>query len=191
MKREQHGMTNTREYRAWTDMRTRCNNSRSSSFAHYGGRGIKVCSAWDSFLKFLADMGPLPSPDHTLERNDVNGNYEPLNCRWATRAEQAANKRTTVLVCVNGETKRLPELAASVGLSHSGMWLRVKLGAADLARGSKRKGWVTFNGTTDTYQGWYRRTGIKPSTIAMRLTKYGWPIEKALTQGASPCARTN
>jgi hypothetical protein len=190
VKRERHGMTDTPEYRVWSDMRSRCNNPRATAFADYGGRGIQCCKAWSSFTRFIADMGQRPTPAHTLERNDVNGHYEPRNCRWATRAEQAANKRNTIRVTHQGVIRRVPELAAQAGLSTSAMWLRVKRGAADLTRGSKRRGWITFNGVTDTYDGWSRRTGIKPSTIAMRLTKYGWPLDKALTQGASLCAST-
>lgn len=176
--REQHRMTNTPEYRAWTDMRTRCNNSHATGFENYGGRGIRCCDAWNSFSRFYADMGAKPSPEMTLERKDCNGNYEPGNCKWATRAEQAANKRNTIRV--NG--RRIPELAAAAGLTPSGMFLRVKRGS-DLSRGSVRRGWITFNGVTDTYAGWSARTGIKPSTIAMRLNTYGWSLERALTQG--------
>ncbi|PWC10508.1 hypothetical protein [Brenneria corticis] len=185
MKREQHGMTNMPEYRVWTDMRTRCNNPHSTEFENYGGCGISVCAAWDSFSQFYSDMGPRPSSVHTIERRDVNGNYEPSKCCWVTRAEQAANKRNTIRVEVDGRSQRVPELASQAGLTVSGMWLRVKNGAADLGRGSKRNGWLTFNGVTDTYAGWSRRTGIKASTIAMRITKYGWPVQKALTQGVS------
>ncbi len=190
MKREQHRMTNTPEYRVWSDMRSRCRNPRATSFENYGGRGIKCCAAWDSFTQFLSDMGVRPTPNHTLERNDVNGNYEPSNCRWATRAEQAANKRNTILVKTDGAVSRIPELASAAGLSRSGMWLRVKQSQPNLARGSKRNGWVTFDGITDTYAGWSKRTGIKASTLAMRLNKYGWPAHRAFTEGASLCAST-
>ena len=191
MKREQHRMTNTPEYRAWSDMRSRCNNPKATGYGDYGGRGIKCCAAWDSFLAFYADMGRKPSADHSIERMDVNGPYGPQNCRWATKAEQAANKRNTVYVQTPGGPKRIPELAATSPLTSAGIRARVKAGRANDPRGPQRSGWFTLNGVTDTMVGWSRRTGIKASTIAMRLTKYRWPIEKALTKGATQCAPSN
>ena len=81
------------EYRSWTSMRARCNYSGARGFMDYGGRGISVCERWNSFELFLADMGPKPSPQHSIDRIDPDGDYEPGNCRWATSKEQATNKR--------------------------------------------------------------------------------------------------
>lgn len=79
-------------YDIWVLMRQRCNNPRATSYAHYGGRGIKVCERWSSYEAFLQDMGERPE-GLTLDREDVDGNYEPSNCRWATWQVQNTNKR--------------------------------------------------------------------------------------------------
>lgn len=93
-----HGMNKTPEHRAWSSMIQRCTNDKQDSWEDYGGRGIRVCERWiRNFEAFFADMGPRPSPMHTLDRKDANGNYEPGNCRWATRAQQAHTRRSTVL----------------------------------------------------------------------------------------------
>lgn len=91
-----HGKSETREYRVWADMMQRCSNPKNARYADYGGRGIKVCKRWKegfAFANFLKDMGPRPSTQHSIDRINNDGNYEPSNCQWATRSQQQNNKR--------------------------------------------------------------------------------------------------
>lgn len=84
------------EYEAWHAMKQRCLNPKHKSYHRYGGRGITICDRWrDSFEAFLADMGPRPSADLSIDRIDNDGNYEPSNCRWTTRQVQMSNRSCT------------------------------------------------------------------------------------------------
>lgn len=81
------------EYAAWASMHERCNNPRRKEYKDYGGRGIKVCERWSSFVAFFTDLGIKPFESASLERQNNDGNYEPDNCKWATKREQALNRR--------------------------------------------------------------------------------------------------
>jgi|GEM_PF-1342758 len=90
--RTTHGLSKTPEYRVWASMWQRCSNPNNLRYNRYGERGIGICERWEKFENFLADMGPRPSKGHSIDRKDNEGNYEPSNCRWATRSEQQKNK---------------------------------------------------------------------------------------------------
>lgn len=117
------------EYRAWCAMRARCYHRTHRHYANYGGRGIVVCERWrESFANFYADMGPKPSPQHSIDRIDSNGNYEPENCRWATRAEQNRNSRHNHLITFNGETLCLTAWAERIGIKRATLDDRLRSG---------------------------------------------------------------
>lgn len=113
-----HGATRTKEYRAWSQLKSRCFNPNNRRYVLYGGRGITVCARWrDSFENFLADVGPAPSPKHSLDRIANDGNYEPGNCRWATTTEQARNTRANAIVSHGGRPLPISEWAALYDIS--------------------------------------------------------------------------
>lgn len=127
--RTTHGMKGTSEYNAWANMLQRCGNPNHPDYQEYGGRGIYVCDRWrESFETFYADMGPRPSDQHTLERQDVNAGYYPGNCLWATWDVQGSNKRNSVFYTVDGETYTQSQLARKVGMSVQTLAARLKSG---------------------------------------------------------------
>lgn len=111
-----HGMKGTPEYRCWVAMVSRCENKNVERYPSYGGRGITVCERWRaSFENFYSDMGPRPSTEHSIDRVDVDGNYEPSNCRWATKKEQANNARQNIKVVIGGRTLSLQDAIVAAG----------------------------------------------------------------------------
>lgn len=122
-----HGKYDTPVYRTWLAMKGRCLRSTHTAYPDYGGRGIGICDRWkESFENFHADMGDPPGPGYSIERNDVNGNYEPGNCKWATVREQRRNTRSTVRLTYNGVTKSLAEWAEETGLHRTTIATRLR-----------------------------------------------------------------
>ena len=116
------------ERRSWDAMWKRCTKDGHKNFNNYGGRGIKVCDDWKNFYVFLFDMGPRPSLDYSIERIDVNGDYEPGNCKWATKAEQDRNKRNNVYVEYEGERVLLMDVVAKLGVDRGIVYGRLRSG---------------------------------------------------------------
>ena len=113
-----HHMSNSPEHRIWVGIRKRCTNPKDTGFHLYGGRGVKICDRWDDFKNFYEDLGPRPSPQHSIDRINVNGNYEPGNCRWATPLEQGHNTRTARHVTYIGKEYTIRKFAATIGHSY-------------------------------------------------------------------------
>ena len=125
----------TPEYMAWQNMIGRCEYQNYIGYSQYGGRGITVCPRWrhgedgrSGFGCFLLDMGSRPSDRHSLDRMDVNGNYEPTNCRWATQAEQDSNRRNNVWIVVSGERMLLSHAMVRFGVKRTSFYRMLSAG---------------------------------------------------------------
>lgn len=115
---KRHGLSRTAEHKCWQGIISRCCVPTDPHYENYGARGIRMCERWrQSFETFMEDMGPRPSPAHSIDRIDNDGHYEPGNCRWATMAEQSLNKRNTRYVTAFGRTQPLSAWAAERGMS--------------------------------------------------------------------------
>ncbi|WP_405461614.1 hypothetical protein OG786_29325 [Streptomyces sp. NBC_00101] len=128
-----HGQHNTPLYNSWKCMIHRCGSPSDKDYANYGGRGIAVSDRWREsngrgFLNFVADMGLTYEPGLTIDRIDVNGNYEPDNCRWATPSEQTRGRRITRRVTFRGETKPIAEWCEEMGIRLGTVKLRLARG---------------------------------------------------------------
>jgi len=123
-----HGRQPRDVFRIWTLMRNRCLNPNSATWSSYGGRGIKICERWSSFVAFRDDMGSRPSPLHSVERIDNDKGYYPENCRWATKKEQARNRRSSRLITAFGKTLTLAEWADTAPASYGAIKQRLNAG---------------------------------------------------------------
>lgn len=129
---ERHGDRNSPEYKAWCEMRARCSLETNAGFKYYGARGISVCRRWDeSYLNFLADIGRRPSSSYSLDRRDNSGDYCPENCRWATKSEQARNRRSNTWIYVNGERMLLCEASYVLGVKRTTLSQRLRTKGTD------------------------------------------------------------
>lgn len=155
-------------------MHQRCSNPQHENFKHYGGRGIKVCERWKSFEAFMEDMGPRPTLGHSIERKQVNGDYEPSNCYWATQREQMRNIRNNVKVEIGGEERLLIDECERRGIPYQTAYMRLRRGMAPeqaLSVGHFPKGgWRVTEPTamnTSGFRGVSRKRGRWRATIVI------------------------
>lgn len=123
-----HGMTNSSEWNAWARMKQRCYDPKTPGFERYGGRGVKMCERWQNFENFFADMGEKPTPEHSIDRIDNDGDYEPSNCRWATCQQQQRNRRDNIVVTHDGKTQCVSAWAEEYGICHHVLGMRLRRG---------------------------------------------------------------
>lgn len=125
--RKSHGMTNTKLYTIWQNMKHRCNDSKNIMYKNYGGRGIRVCEEWMSgfepFMEWAFDNGYVEGL--SIERVDVNGNYEPCNCKWITKKEQYLNRTDSHKITAFGKTQTLKEWSDEVGIKFDTLERRI------------------------------------------------------------------
>jgi hypothetical protein len=179
-----HGRSRTPEYSSWCQMIDRCDNPACKAYPRYGGRGIRICDRWrHDFSAFYADMGPRPSPQHSIDRLDGTRGYEPLNCRWATAREQRENQLRNRPLTHNGESLLISQWARRLRIRSHTIWKRLQLGwtvAQALSPDVRQERFLTLRDRTQSFAAWCRELGMGPKTLEHRL-EAGWSVERALT----------
>lgn len=182
----------TVEYLTWSRMIARCENPKTRNFDLYGGRGIRVCTRWrNSFEAFFEDMGPRP-PRHSIDRIDVNGDYEQSNCRWTTMTVQSRNRRNNRWLEYRGERRVLSDWATILGIGKQLLRWRLQNGWSveraletplqPIAKGEARNEldsrWVEYKGDRRLLTKWAEQFGIEARFLVTRLNA-GWTPERA------------
>lgn len=126
--RTTHGMYGTPIYKCWQGMKNRCQNPRDHNFQKYGAKGITVCERWKTFENFMQDMGPMPSPKHTVDRKDNSKGYGPDNCKWSTKAEQNRNYSRNRFIFFRGKLRPLIEVVELTGVPRHWIYRPTKVG---------------------------------------------------------------
>lgn len=194
VKFQHHGMSQSRLYLEWKLMLNRCNQPSHKSYAYYGGRGIKVCSEWHEFPTYKDWALSHGYNDNLfIDRIDVNGNYEPSNCRFVDMVTQCNNRRSSKFLTYQGKTLSMAQWARELGISRFAIWGRYKRGLSveEILRKEKHahrgenhhQKLITFNGVTMNQKQWAEKIGITPTSLMRRINK--WGIEKALSQPKS------
>jgi hypothetical protein len=175
-----HGYSFTKTYKVWGAMSDRCRNQKCIAFKHYGGRGITICERWLKFENFLADMGHRPK-GKTIDRINVNGNYEPSNCRWATPIQQANNTRGVRRITHKGVTQTISEWAMQLSIPRTTIALRLERGlpVVEILKPKQVPALAEYKGNLMTYPQIAKAAGMSYITLRWRLRK-GLSLAKAL-----------
>ena len=121
-----HGMARTSEYAAWIQIKQRCFNPNDKSYSNYGGRGIKICNRWkNSFENFFTDMGMKPTPRHSIDRIENDGDYCPDNCKWSDSKDQANNRRSNRFITIDSDTLTIAQWAKKKWVSVETLFITV------------------------------------------------------------------
>jgi hypothetical protein len=176
-----HGMRHSPEYKVWEGMKARCYNPNNKHYSDYGGRGITVCEEWQEFAAFYRDMGSRPTSRHTLERNDNDGPYCKSNCKWATRKEQARNKRNNVYYEYKGERKLLGDWCRELNLKFETISTRLRAGwsFADAISTPPQSTLISHSGEEKSLGEWCRELGLNYNRMHYLLRK-GLSFEEAI-----------
>lgn len=164
-----HDLSKSSEYNIWFGIKARCFNKKSKAFSNYGARGITMDLEWkDSFEAFYQDMGPRPSPDHSIERRENDKGYYKENCKWGTWEEQANNNRRVILYDFDGEKLSISQIARKIGLSVSALHQRLK--RMSLEEATKHRS-ITFDGMTKPLVDWCLLFDLNLQDTYRRLLK--------------------
>jgi len=177
-----------KEYRSWSHMKGRCYCKTDGKYPSYGARGIVVCEEWrNDFSAFLADMGKAPTPTHSIDRIDNDGNYEPSNCRWATAKEQSNNQRSNRIIEYDGRSQSLTEWSKEYGIKFATLSLRLDAYGMTIEEALTKpvlahtRTSITFNGVTRSHRGWSKALGLSKNAVDERL-RSGMTVEQALSK---------
>jgi hypothetical protein len=163
----------------------RCTNPKACGWKYYGGKGISIAPEWATFEQFFADMGPKPTPEHTINRKDGRKNYSKENCEWATKLEQGQNKSNNRNLTLNGETHSVSAWARKLGVKRTLLFDRFQMGWSDeriltTPMDTTPTRMIEFRGKSQSVISWSNEIGIPRHVLYGRLAN-GWSVERTLT----------
>jgi hypothetical protein len=187
--RIKHNESKTRLFHIWVGMHDRCYTPSSTSYPDYGGRGISICEDWKTdFIAFKkwAELNGY-NDELTIERIDVNGNYEPSNCRWVSRKTQCNNKRNNHYITYKGRTQTLAQWCEELNLNYGTVKSRINrnhwtVEKAFETKDNARLKLITYKGKTQHLAEWCRELNLEYKKIQARLNESHWSVERAFEE---------